>query len=69
MTLVCLFRIALKLREKFNINNSMTCFGIVFILAVSVYSGNIMDALTITIILGFIIGKLIRDLFIIENKI
>ena len=63
----CSFRIALELRKKFNVKYAMTCFGTIFILAVSVYSGNIMDALTITIILAFILGKLAKDLFI-ENK-
>lgn len=72
ITLGCFFRIIMKGRENFNVKYAMTCFGTLFILAVSVYSGNIMDALTITIILAFILGKLITDLFIdkeeIENK-
>lgn len=63
MTLACFFKIIFNIRKKFNIKYAMTCFGMLFIQAVSVYSGNIMDALTITIILAFILGKLIKDLF------
>ena len=52
LTLASMFKIIVYLiKRKFDINISMTCFGIVFILGVSVYSGNVMDALTITIIL------------------
>lgn len=65
LTLASMFKIIVYLiKRKFDINISMTCFGIVFILGVSVYSGNVMDALTITIILGFIIGILTKQLFI-----
>ncbi|WP_270506893.1 O-antigen ligase family protein [Paraclostridium sordellii] len=69
ITLGCLFRIIIKSRENFNVKYAMTCFGTLFILAVSVYSGNIMDALTITIILAFILGKLVGDLFIDREEI
>ena len=67
ITLGCLLRIILNLRKKFNVKHAMTCFGMLFILAVSVYSGNIMDALTITIILAFILAKLTKDLFMVEE--
>lgn len=67
MTLGCLLRIILKLRKKFNVKYAMTCFGTLFILGVSIYSGNIMDALTITIILAFILAKLAKDLFMVEE--
>lgn len=64
LSLTCFFKIIAKVREKFNVQYAMTCFGILFIQAVSVYSGNIMDALTITIILAFALGKLTKDLII-----
>ena len=69
MALGCFLRILFRLRDKFNVKNAMTCFGIVFILAVSVYSGNVMDALTITITLAFILGKVVKDLFYCQEEI
>ncbi|MEG2869709.1 MAG: O-antigen ligase family protein, partial [Terrisporobacter sp.] len=63
ITLACFIKMLIQFREKFNLRNSIRCFAIVFILGSSINSGNIMDCLTITIILGFIIGKLTEDIF------
>ncbi len=63
ITLGCLIKIIAEIKQKFNVKHAMVCFGTLFILAVSVYSGNIMDALTITIILAFNLAKLVKDLF------
>lgn len=68
ITLGCLIRIISKIKETFNVKYAMVCFGTLFILAVSVYSGNIMDALTITIILAFNLAKLVKDLFYNQNE-
>lgn len=64
ITLACFIKMLLKFKEKFNLRNLITCFAVVFILGASINSGNVMDCLTITIILGFIIGKLTEDIFI-----
>lgn len=61
--LACFIKMLMKFKEKFNLRNSITCFTIVFILVSSVSSGNVMDCLTINIILGFIIGKLTEEMF------
>lgn len=62
--IACFIKMILEYKTKFTIINSMTCFAIVFILGASINSGNVMDCLTIMIILGFVIGKLIEDIFI-----
>lgn len=61
--LACLIKMLLQFRNKFNLRNSITSFAIIFILGASINSGNVMDCLTITIILGFIMGKLIDEIF------
>lgn len=63
ITLTCFTKILLRFKDKFNVSNIMTCYAIGFILVASINSGNVMDCLTITIILGFIIGKLTEDVF------
>lgn len=63
ITLTCFTKILLSFKDKFNVSNIMTCYAIGFILVASINSGNVMDCLTITIILGFIIGKLTEDVF------
>ena len=68
MILGCALRIIITLFRSLNIKEAMACFGIVFILGVSVYSGNVMDALTITIILGFIMGQLTKDLVLSKHN-
>ena len=61
--LACVIKMLFQFKNKFNLRNSITIFAIIFILGASINSGNVMDCLTITIILGFIIGKLMDDMF------
>ena len=66
ITIACIIKILLDFKKKFNLENSITCFSVVFILTSSISSGNVMDCLTITIILGFIIGNLINEIWVIK---
>lgn len=59
----CFIKVLAKFKEKFNLINLITGFTVVFILISSISSGNVMDCLTINIILAFIVGKLTKDIF------
>ncbi len=62
----CIGRILLK-KEKFNLENTSLCLGIGLLLCVALYSGNMLDNLGITILLGFVLGYLYKNMFLNEN--
>lgn len=55
--------IILKLKSRISIENTMMCFGVSFALGASYYSGNVLDSLTVTIIIAFVLGNLINFVF------
>ena len=55
--------ILLKLKTRMSIDKIILCFATLFALGVSYYSGNVLDSLTVTIIIGFILGNLINIVF------
>lgn len=64
LPLVCFIMMIKKFKEKFNVLNTSLCFSILFTLGVSYYSGNVIDGLTVTIILAFSLGYLVKETFI-----
>ncbi len=60
----CFMKALTKFNTKFNLINLITGFTVMFILVSSISSGNVMDCLTINIILAFIVGKLTEDIFV-----
>lgn len=63
IVLFSIFFILLKLKARINIESIILCFAILFALGVSYYSGNVLDSLTVTIIIGFVLGNLINIVF------
>ncbi|MDU6115828.1 MAG: O-antigen ligase family protein [Paeniclostridium sordellii] len=63
LALICFFKMIFKFKDKFNTTNASLTYAILFALAVSYYSGNVLDALTVTIILAFILGYLTSLVF------
>ena len=63
LSILCLINILLKFKEKFNIMNSLPVFSILLALSLSYYSGNVIDSLTVMIILSFILGFLLSNSF------
>lgn len=64
LSIACMIKMLISFKEKFTLFNTLCGLGIVFLLGVSYYSGNVLDALTVTIILAFILGKLIDTVFV-----
>lgn len=63
LSLVCFIRMLIKFKDKFTVLNASLCFASVFLLGVSYYSGNVIDSLTVTIILSFALGYLLKNVF------
>lgn len=63
LPLICFIKMLMNFKEKFNIVSTSLCFAVLFALGVSYYSGNVIDALTVTIIMAFILGYLINLVF------
>lgn len=63
IVLGCILVILRKFKERVSIENLVICFATTFALGVSYYSGNVLDSLTMTIILAFILGNLINIVF------
>ena len=51
-----------KIKEKLNIKNVILLSSICIVLAISVFTGHILDELIVTLYMGFIIGFLIKEL-------
>ena len=64
LSIVCMIKMLISFKQNFTLFNALCGLGILFLLGVSYYSGNVLDALTVTIILAFILGKLIETVFI-----
>lgn len=65
--IVCGIYILINYKTKFTIKNTSLIFGIASGLFGAYYCGNVMDGLTFTIILGFLCGQLINQVFV-ESK-
>lgn len=63
VTLGSIIFILIKMKKRISIENTMICFATLFALGVSYYSGNVLDSLTVTIIMGFVLGNLINIVF------
>jgi len=62
--LICGIYVLIKYKTKLTIQNVTLIFGIACGLFGAYYCGNVMDGLTFTIILGFLCGQLINQVFI-----
>ena len=50
-------------KEKFTFRNVMLMLGVAITLFAAYYSGNCMDGLVVTLILGFVMGQLVEPIF------
>ena len=64
LSLLSIIKMFMSFKEKFTLFNALSVCGILFLLGVSYYSGNVLDSLTVMIILSFILGKLIDNVLI-----
>lgn len=69
IVIVCGIKILLNMKELLTLKNTMYLLGIGIALFAAFYSGNVMDGLVVTLILGFVIGQLINSVFKIGNAI
>ena len=68
LALAGIIRMLMRLKDAATVLNLSSIFAIIFALGVSYYSGNVLDALTVTIILAFILGHVSRLIFIESNN-
>ena len=69
IVLICIIKILINFKQKFNLKNICYLMGIGITLFASYYTGNVMDGLIVTLILGFCIGQLINESFNLKNQI
>jgi len=67
--IACGIRMLKDYQQKLNFKNCAYALGIGITLFAAFYSGNVMDGLIVTIILGFIYGQLIKNVFSKETTI
>ncbi|MGN1336844.1 MAG: O-antigen ligase family protein [Candidatus Coprovivens sp.] len=60
---LAVFMMLYHYKEKFTFRNVMLMLGIAITLFAAYYSGNCMDGLVVTLILGFVIGQLVEPVF------
>lgn len=65
LLLGCMIKM-LRNRELLDMENTSLCFGVGLLLCVALYSGNMLDNLGIIIMLGFVEGYLVNNVF--SNK-
>lgn len=58
----------IKFKEQFTFKNCSLLLSVLVTLSVSLYSGNVMDFLTVTIILAFVEGQLLRNVLFSKSK-
>lgn len=63
IVIVCGINILINYKNKINLKNYFLLMGIGIALFAAFYSGNVMDGLIVTLILGFVIGQLINSVF------
>ena len=68
LLLVCMIKM-LRNRKLLNMENTSLCFGVGLLLCVALYSGNMLDNLGIIIMLGFVEGYLVSNVFFNKTEI
>ena len=63
VVIVCGIKILINYKNKINLKNYFLLMGIGISLFAAFYSGNVMDGLIVTLMLGFVIGQLINSVF------
>ena len=65
---LAIFMMLYHYKEKFTFRNVMLMLGISITLFAAYYSGNCMDGLVVTLILGFVFGQLVEPIFTKEEN-
>ncbi len=63
ITLICIVKILINFKKCATPKNAFYLMGIGIALGAAFYSGNVLDGLIVTLILGFVIGALVNNLF------
>lgn len=61
--LVCILAVLIHHKKRMNVRNVFFLMGIGITLCASYFTGNVLDGLVVTLILGFCMGQLINDVF------
>ncbi len=61
--LICIIKIFINLKDNLNLKNVFYLLGIGISLCAAYYSGNVLDGLIVTLILGFFIGQFVANVF------
>lgn len=67
IVLVCIIKIFISIKHNLNLKNTCYLMGIGITLFAAAFTGNVMDGLIVTLILGFFIGQLINSVFSISE--
>lgn len=68
LLLICMLKI-LIVKQLLNMENVSLCLGVGLLLCVALYSGNMLDNLGITMILGLMLGYLCKNIFLYKDGI
>ena len=63
IVLICIIKILISIKQNLNLKNTCYLMGIGITLFAAAFTGNVMDGLIVTLILGFFIGQLINNVF------
>ena len=63
IVLICMIKILLSMKNNLNLKNGCYLMGIGITLFAAAFTGNVMDGLIVTLILGFFVGQLINNVF------
>ena len=58
-----MIKILLSMKNNLNLKNGCYLMGIGITLFAAAFTGNVMDGLIVTLILGFFVGQLINNVF------
>jgi len=65
--LICLCKMLINFKECFNLKNVFYLMGIGISLGAAYFTGNVLDGLIVTLILGVMVGQLINSCFNLKN--
>lgn len=67
LLLICIAKILLKPKENLTFENTVYVMSLALIFVIALLSAHVLDELIVTIFIGFILGQLLRNIFI-SNK-
>ncbi len=69
IVMVCIIKMLLNFKERVTLKNCFYLLGVSICLVSAYFTGNVLDGLIVTLILGFFIGQLINSVFKLGNMV